>query len=312
MAEQYIEFNVEALQKVVAQSINQKSIAHMQKLAEGSFNRVLLLTMNDGLEIIIKILYSITEPRKLATESEVAMLDYLCLKGILMPKVYTWFSEKNNNVRTEYIIMERAEQTCLVTSYVDIEQKIFLISFSCYGSIYYKTALPWEQQADLYSPGVEDSDSDTSQLEDHRDYLPLLMAAGNPPTFENLDPELPKDYSKPLLPEDYEAGHPWTRNIITPKGALIRVINHWAVLMSTQHQKHPCPIQFDTKDEEEFYELEEKWFKINILVEHWRSLRDDMGQDGWLKKKWIDEAEDEEDLAHVEHGWPFQDHEEDD
>ncbi|EFW21409.1 conserved hypothetical protein [Coccidioides posadasii str. Silveira] len=239
MAEQYIEFNVEALQKVVAQSINQKSIAHMQKLAEGSFNRVLLLTMNDGLEIIIKILYSITEPRKLATESEVAMLDYLCLKGIPMPKVYTWFSEKNNNVRTEYIIMEKAvgqpleacwsslttkEQTCLVTSYVDIEQKIFLISFSCYGSIYYKTALPWEQQADLYSPGVEDSDSDTSQLcigptadymfwrgkhgqleinwgpcipyrEDHRDYLPLLMAAGNPPTFENLDPELPKDYS---------------------------------------------------------------------------------------------------------------------
>ncbi|EAS33646.3 uncharacterized protein CIMG_04670 [Coccidioides immitis RS] len=514
MAERYVEFNIDALRKVAAQSVNRESVAHMRKLAEGGFNRVLLLTMNDGLEVIVKIPYSIAGPKKLATESEVATLDFLHSKGIPVPRVYAYSSETNNEVGSEYIIMEKAagqpleahwfnlttkEQSHLVTSYVDIERKLFSIPFSCYGSIYYKRALPREQQADLYAPGTEDNDGDSSrfcigptadymywrgkraQLEisrgpwkDHRDYLrstglkerdltmkfgkpkinefphntvlkgeippnkyvdllnkyltisqyllpedgahvvnrpilrhpdlnptniyvtgtcdvscildwqhttilPLLMAAGNPPAFENPDPEPPKDYSKPSLPEDYEsldaeaksqadelhrrrmlfylymifngkdnkphlnamrypgmmliqhlvdrAGRPWTGNIVTLKGALIRVINHWPVLMSTRTQRHPCPIQFDAKDEEEFYDLEEKWFKFNMLVEYWRSLLDDVGQDGWvrndsfekvvevnqqLRKQWIDEAEDEEDLACVESGWPFQDHEEDD
>lgn len=50
-----------------------------------------------------------------------------------------------------------------------------------------------------------------------------------------------------------------------------------------------------------------------------------MGQDGWvrsepyervvemnrqLKKEWVDEAGDEEDVESVERYWPFQDHEE--
>lgn len=213
----------------------------------------------------------------------------------------------------------------------------------------------------------------------HTSILPLLLAAGNPPLFENPDSEPPKDYAKPTLPEDYEsldpneksqadelyrrrmlfywymifnakdnkthfnalrypmlmliqhlvdrAGRPWTGNIVSLKGALLRVINSWDALMSSRSQKAACPVHFAQDDEKDFYELEDKWFKCNFLVEHWRSLLDDVGQDGWvrsesfekvekvnkqLKKQWIDEAEDEKEVLCVERSWPFQDHEETD
>ena len=32
----------------------------------------------------------------------------------------------------------------------------------------------------------------------------LLLTAGNPPLFENTDPEPPKGFEKPSLPEDYD------------------------------------------------------------------------------------------------------------
>ncbi|KAL2373346.1 hypothetical protein RJZ57_002189 [Blastomyces gilchristii] len=122
-------------------------------------------------------------------------------------------------------------------------------------------------------------------------------------------------------------GRPWSGNVVTLKGALLRVINSWDTLMSTRLQKAPCPVRFDPDNEKDFYQFEENWFKSNLLVEHWRSLLDDVGQDGWvrnesfervvevnkqLKKHWIDKGEDEEDVLCVEHFWPFQDHEETD
>lgn len=180
---------------------------------------------------------------------------------------------------------------------------------------------------------VSDSCEITSIIDwQHCAILRLLLAAGNPPLFENPDSEPPKDYSKPTLPENYEllppdekaqadelhrrrmlfyyymifngkdnkhhlnalryptlaliqhlvdrAGRPWTGNIVTLKGALLGVVNSWDAVMAASAQKAPCPVRFDPADEEDFHELEEKWFKMNILVEYWRSLLDDVGQDG--------------------------------
>ncbi|OJD10857.1 hypothetical protein ACJ73_09674 [Blastomyces percursus] len=506
LAERYVEFNIEALKKVTAESVHRERVVHMRKLAEGGFNRVLLLIMDNDLEIIVKIPYSIAVPKRLATESEVATLDFLRSKGIPVPRVYAWCSQVENEVgscwkslRECWFGLTAKEQARLVTSYVELECKLFSFPFGSYGSIYYKDSLPQNLQAYLYAAGVKDEDGDThrfcigptadymfwrgkrAQFEinrgpwrNHRDYLysigwkekewtrkygkpqtndfphntmlegavapeiyvhlldrylsicpyllpedpahsmnqptlrhpdlnptniyvsdscevsciidwqhttilPLLLAAGNPTLFEKPDSEPPKDYSKPTLPEDYEsfgpdeksqadelyrrqmlfylcmifnakdnkphfnalhcpmlmliqhlvdrAGRPWSGNIVTLKGALLRVINSWDTLMSIRSQKAPCPFRFDPDDEKDFYQLEENWFKSNLLVEHWRSLLDDVGQDGWvqnesfervmevnkqLKKLWIDEGEDEEDVRSVENFWPFQDHEETD
>lgn len=123
------------------------------------------------------------------------------------------------------------------------------------------------------------------------------------------------------------AGRQWSGNIISLKGALIRLVAHWDQLAAEagKSEKIKCPVHFDTDDVEEFYRIEENWFKATILLEYWRSLLDDLGQDGWvrnesyekvveinrqLKKEWLDEAEDEEDVVSVERYWPFQDHEE--
>lgn len=73
----------------------------------------------------------------------------------------------------------------------------------------------------------------------------------------------------------------------------------------------------------EFLHTEGQWFAATTLLEHWRLVLDDLGQDGWvrnesyivemnrqLKREWPDEAENGEDLLCVENYWPFQDHEE--
>lgn len=95
--------------------------------------------------------------------------------------------------------------------------------------------------------------------------------------------------------------------------------------MDGNQEQIQCPVHFDPKEAEEFFVLEDDWFKVSILVEHWRSILDDLGQDEWvrhesyedvvekndqLKKEWLAEAEDEDDFISVDRFWPFQDHEE--
>ena len=53
----------------------EKKVVHISKLTEGSFNRIFLLTMDDGFEVIAKIPFPLTVPKRLTTESEVATLD---------------------------------------------------------------------------------------------------------------------------------------------------------------------------------------------------------------------------------------------
>lgn len=126
------------------------------------------------------------------------------------------------------------------------------------------------------------------------------------------------------------AGMPWTGDVVSLTGALMRVVGSWDGLMSTrpEREKVACPVRFEAGDEEKFLEQEDRWAKCSIMVEHWRGLLGGVGDDGWvrnesfedalkmnrqLKKQWVDEAEgDEDDIRSVEQGWPFQDHEEDD
>ncbi|PWY77317.1 hypothetical protein BO94DRAFT_568281 [Aspergillus sclerotioniger CBS 115572] len=464
--ERHVEFNVEALREIAASAVGGKHVVQLRKLAEGGFNRVFALTMDDGLDVIAKIHYPLTVPKTYSTESEVATLEFLRLKGIPVPRVYAYSSTSDNAVGSEYIIMEKApgqplerrwfelspkERVRLVTSFVEIEQKLFAIPFASYGSLYYKdnpsadymfwrgkrAALdlnrgPWKDHRDyvrsvgqrelewatkygkprqndfphnnmmkgeispdiyadllkryiLISPHILPSDhanamnkptmrhldlnppnvfvNDSCEVSciidwQHRSTLPLLLTAGNPPLFQNTDSEPPKSLAKPSLPDKYDslsleenseltnsivgeynkshlqalrypllairqhavesADRQWSGNVITLKGALIRLWEHWDKLIADSQQKVECPIFFDKEDVEEFLVAEGHWFKATILLEHWRSLLDDLGQDGWvrhesyeqLKQEWLSLAEDEEDSVSVDQFWPFQDHEE--
>lgn len=131
-----------------------------------------------------------------------------------------------------------------------------------------------------------------------------------------------------LMPRQHlvdRAGRQWSGNYITLKGALLRIVQNWDLILGKRAGTVEYPIAFDTKDVEDFLELEGKWFQINMVIEHYRSLLDDMSEDGWVRnesydkvaalnqsliKEWLDEAEDDEDRLCVEKHWPFQDHEE--
>ncbi|OBT77466.1 hypothetical protein VF21_05233 [Pseudogymnoascus sp. 05NY08] len=496
LAERYVEFNIEELKAVAAESVGRKRVSHMKKLAEGGFNRVFLLTMDDGFEAIVKIPYHLTVPKHFTTESEVATLDFLQSKGIPVPRVYTWSSKSGNAVGAEYIIMEKApgqpledrwfslspkERVRIVTSYVELEMKLFSLPIDAFGSLYYKENLPPHLQAEIYASDTPDESGDakrfcvgptadymfwrgkragleldrgpwrdphaylraigTKELEytrrfgkpmrnkfphndmlegeiapeaytelldkylalssyllpksrehllnrpilrhpdlnpmnifvsdecevsciidwQHTTVLPLLLAAGNPPLFENPDPTPPKDYAAPTLPENYatlnpdekeyadelhrrrmlfylymifngkdnkdhfsamrtpllaqrqhlmeRAGMQWTGNTVTLQGALMRVVDGWGLLALEGHWKVECPVSFGAEESEAFYELEENWFKGNIIVEHWKE-QEVVEKNRALKKEWYEMSEDDADRALVEGFWPFDDREE--
>ncbi|KFY76276.1 hypothetical protein V498_09687 [Pseudogymnoascus sp. VKM F-4517 (FW-2822)] len=179
LAERYVKFNIEALKKIAAESVGRQNVTHITKLAEGGFNRVFLLTMEDGFEVIAKIPYPLAVPKHFTTESEVATLDFLRSKGIPVPPVYAWSSKSENTVGAEYIVMEKApgqplenrwftlspkERVRLVTSYVEVERKLFCLPIDAYGSLYYKENLPTHLQADIYAPETPDESGDTKRF----------------------------------------------------------------------------------------------------------------------------------------------------
>ncbi|EEP82666.1 predicted protein [Uncinocarpus reesii 1704] len=140
------------------------------KLAEGGFNRVFLLSMEDGFQAIAKIPYHIAVPKHYATASEAATLEFLHSKGVPVPKLYGYSASVDNPAGVEYLIMEKAhgvpiidkwftmtkrERHTLASSVVEIEKKLFGFSFNAIGSIYFASDVPSHLQAPLYSKSFE-------------------------------------------------------------------------------------------------------------------------------------------------------------
>lgn len=165
--ERHVEFNVEAFKELAAQGVGpgHGKVTNLTKLAEGGFNRVFLLAMEDGFEAIAKIPYKIALPTHRATASEAATLELLWSKGIPVPRLYGYSASADNPAGVEYILMEKAngvpieakwlsmtrrERHGLASSFVDIEKKLFDLPFSAVGSIYFKRDLPTNLQMPLY------------------------------------------------------------------------------------------------------------------------------------------------------------------
>ncbi|KAF9072369.1 protein kinase subdomain-containing protein PKL/CAK/Fmp29 [Rhodocollybia butyracea] len=75
--ERRLVFNVDALCRLAAESVNQSpaNVVNVSKLAEGGFNRTLLITLRDGFKMVARIPYPVTAPKFYAVASEVATLD---------------------------------------------------------------------------------------------------------------------------------------------------------------------------------------------------------------------------------------------
>ncbi|PYH67813.1 phosphotransferase family protein [Aspergillus vadensis CBS 113365] len=164
-------FNADALKTAVARSLQRcdTDIKSLTKLAEGGFNRVLQITMLDDTQILARLPYPSTEPKRLAVASEVATLAFLRDHGFPVPRVYAYSTDATNLVGSEYIIMEKLpgrplgdrwfelsdrERLKVLLQLVQFEAKLHAIQLPASGSIYYASDLPSD------SPRIAVPDSD--------------------------------------------------------------------------------------------------------------------------------------------------------
>nr|POE94651.1 altered inheritance of mitochondria protein 9, mitochondrial [Quercus suber] len=181
LRERHVEFNVDELRRAAEVAVRHEhgTVAKMRKLAEGGFNRVLLLTMQDGFEVIAKIPYRIARPEYYTTASEAATLTFLKQKGLPVPGVLSYCAKAANPVGSEYILMEKAygvsisdrwqdltdlEIRRLAHSFVQIEKQLFDITFGAIGSLYFRHDIPANLQSPLYERHTEATKEEVDQF----------------------------------------------------------------------------------------------------------------------------------------------------
>ncbi len=155
LAERYVRFNIPELMRVAANAVHREECVRIEKMAEGGFNKIFLLSMNDGYQVIARIPTSIAGPPHFTTASEVATLDLLNFLGIPVPKVFAHCSHRgeDNSVEAEYIIMERlhgeslaerwdtlseADLADVMKQVATIESELMKLSLPAYGSLFYQ------------------------------------------------------------------------------------------------------------------------------------------------------------------------------
>jgi hypothetical protein len=79
LARRYVEFDLPGILQVSAQAIGARSCIKVEKLPEGNFSKVFLITMDDGRELIAKIPNPNAGQPHLTTASEAATMDYVWL-----------------------------------------------------------------------------------------------------------------------------------------------------------------------------------------------------------------------------------------
>ena len=82
LCERYMKFNVEELKRIAAESIGAKSCVSMIKLAEGGYNKVFKLVMDNGSVAIARIPCPNAGPAFKTTASEVATMEFVSYLGI--------------------------------------------------------------------------------------------------------------------------------------------------------------------------------------------------------------------------------------
>ncbi|RAL14078.1 aminoglycoside phosphotransferase family protein [Aspergillus homomorphus CBS 101889] len=150
MRARYKVFNVAELQKAAAKAPGSDRCDSMAKLAEGGYNKVFRLQMNDGKIVLARIPNPNAGPPFYTIVSEVAAVQL-----VPVPKVYDWSATANNPVGSEYIIMEEVAGTqldqvwkeltpdsklAIMKEIVSIELRLSSISFSQYVPLLYMGA----------------------------------------------------------------------------------------------------------------------------------------------------------------------------
>jgi hypothetical protein len=166
----FLEFDFHLLcKKAVDACPGAKSVLECMK-KEGGFNRVFILSMDNGARIVAKLPFRVAGPPNLMTNSEVATMAYgktmillwsstnaMTVRShtsIPVPKVLDWAADAQNPVGAEYIIMEHVSGVQLHEAWptMDSHQHMLVtknlayavaemanLTFPVYGSLYFAT-----------------------------------------------------------------------------------------------------------------------------------------------------------------------------
>ncbi|RDW64359.1 uncharacterized protein DSM5745_09770 [Aspergillus mulundensis] len=154
----YVKFNLDQLCRLAATQFSDTAKCTRVVKLEGNFNKALLLTMDDGNEVIAKLPCPNAGPQSLTTASEVATLKFLQSRtSIRVPRVFAWSSDAANPVGAEFIIMEKIGGVALAETWatmstlqrykvidqvVQVEKELAGIAFPAYGSLFLRESLP--------------------------------------------------------------------------------------------------------------------------------------------------------------------------
>ncbi|KAE8151530.1 phosphotransferase enzyme family protein [Aspergillus avenaceus] len=153
LSRRYVKFNLAELLRIAIAVTKSETCVQVQKLPEGNFSKVFLITMNDEKQVIAKLPNPNAGRPHFTTASEVATIDFVRnVLDIPTPQVYAWSSSTDNPVGAEYIIMERSrglelsklwdqlpgsEKFQIVRQLVGFEKALTSSPFPMYGSLYY-------------------------------------------------------------------------------------------------------------------------------------------------------------------------------
>ncbi|KAL4919845.1 kinase-like domain-containing protein [Aspergillus aurantiobrunneus] len=122
LASRYVQFNLSALLRLAASAIGSKACTQVIIISEGQYNKVFLLIMDDGREVIAKLPSPNAGRPHFTTASEVATMDFLRnVLNLLVPRVYTWNSGASEN---------------------PYQGRLAAAKFTKFGTLYYKDDLP--------------------------------------------------------------------------------------------------------------------------------------------------------------------------
>ncbi|KAH8589643.1 hypothetical protein B0O99DRAFT_692372 [Bisporella sp. PMI_857] len=160
LSERYLKFNLPQLLKAAVAAVSSSGARYCTKVLkckEDLDNKVFLLAMDNGAEVFAKLPNPCAGPAFYTTTSEVATRKFLRdVLNIPAPRIIAWSADRNNPVKAEYILEEKApgqplgrfwhdwekwptkDKIAMITQIVEIERKLASTKFVKSGCIYFR------------------------------------------------------------------------------------------------------------------------------------------------------------------------------
>ncbi|KAG6057669.1 hypothetical protein E4U17_001090 [Claviceps sp. LM77 group G4] len=180
LAQRYRSFDILELARRAARAVQADSCLRIEKFPDGFYNRILLLTLGNGKEVVAKIPNPNAGRPHFTTASEVATMKFAReVLGTNLPRVLDWSSRaQDTTVGAEFILMERLDGAHLedvwpemkiedrneVVKAVAAYQKSWAsVTFEQYGSLYFA-----EDYKGQNAPALVYTDENGRRVEDPR------------------------------------------------------------------------------------------------------------------------------------------------